>query len=225
MRSDIRQFRGAGNVIACAEPGTNAASALPPLATRVSRISKTTNASPGDVADKGMRDVANQEPIETRGDGGTDALTTTSTAKAKARTRHLKGPFRVGRSRTGLGLFATEPIRKGKFIIEYWGKLVRWNDTDNLQSRYLFDLNKRWAIDGADRRNTARYINHACKPNAVPYEVRGKIKIYAKRKILPGEEITYDYGKEYFEEFLAAPGCKCAECLAGGGRMKKHRKH
>src|SRR6185503_4203424 len=94
--------------------------------------------------------------------------------------RHLAGPFRVARSRTGLGLFATEPIRKGKFIIEYWGKLVRWKDVgDEDQNRYYFDLNTRWAIDGADRRNTARYINHSCKPNAEPYETRGKIKIYA----------------------------------------------
>jgi len=129
------------------------------------------------------------------------------------RTPHRSGPFRVGRSRTGLGLFATEPIRTGKFIIEYWGKLVRWNDVDNLQGKYLFDLNKRWAIDGSDRRNTARYINHSCKPNADPYEVSRKIKIYARRTIQPGEEITYNYGKEYFDDILAPIGCKCAPCM------------
>jgi SET domain-containing protein len=135
-----------------------------------------------------------------------------------AKPRHQRGPFRVGRSRTGLGLFATEPIRTGKFIIEYWGPLVRWDDVDNLQSKYLFDLNKRWAIDGAPRANTARYINHSCKPNAEPYGVKGKIKIYARRTIQPGEEITYDYGKEYFDEFLKPVGCKCQACRNGGGR-------
>jgi hypothetical protein len=151
--------------------------------------------------------------------GRLPGLTTKHASKSKpAGPRHQRGPFRVGRSRTGLGLYATEPIRKGKFIIEYWGKLVRWNDVDNLQSKYLFDLNKRWAIDGAPRRNTARYINHSCKPNAVPYGVKGKIKIYARRNIEPGEEITYDYGKEYFDEFLAPIGCKCEACRAGGGR-------
>jgi SET domain-containing protein len=138
--------------------------------------------------------------------------------KSTAGPRHTRGPFRVGRSHTGLGLYATEPIRTGKFIVEYWGKLVRWDDVDNLQSKYLFDLNKRWAIDGAPRRNTARYINHSCKPNAVPYGVKGKIKIYAKRTIQPGEEITYDYGKEYFDEFLKPIGCKCEACRNGGGR-------
>ena len=141
-----------------------------------------------------------------------------------ARPRHQAGPFRVGRSRTGLGLYATEPIRTGKFIIEYWGPLVRWDDVDNLQSKYLFDLNKRWAIDGAPRANTARYINHSCKPNAVPYGVKGKIKIYARRMIQPGEEITYDYGKEYFDEFLKPIGCKCDACRDGGGRTHPPRR-
>jgi hypothetical protein len=146
-------------------------------------------------------------------------LPSTKSRKSKAAPpRHQSGPFRVGRSRTGLGLYATEPIRTGKFIIEYWGPLVRWDDIDNLQSKYLFDLNKRWAIDGAPRRNTARYINHSCKPNAVPYGVKGKIKIYARRTIQPGEEITYDYGKEYFDEFLKPVGCKCEACRNGGGR-------
>ena len=141
-----------------------------------------------------------------------------------ARARHQRGPFRVGRSRTGLGLYATEPIRTGKFIIEYWGPLVRWDDVDNLQSKYLFDLNTRWAIDGSPRRNTARYINHSCKPNAEPYGVKGKIKIYARRTIQPGEEITYDYGKEYFDEFLKPIGCKCKACRDGGGRTHPRKR-
>jgi SET domain-containing protein len=115
--------------------------------------------------------------------------------------RAISPALRVARSRTGLGLFAETPIRKGKFIIEYAGKRVRWNDVENLRNKYLFDLNTRWAIDGADRRNTARYINHSCQPNAIPYEVKGKIKIYAKKAIRPGDEITYDYGRSTSTSF------------------------
>ena len=33
-------------------------------------------------------------------------------------------PYRIGRSRTGLGLFATKPIRKGTKIIRYFGPLL-----------------------------------------------------------------------------------------------------
>src|SRR5512142_1333197 len=36
-----------------------------------------------------------------------------------------KRPFRIGRSRTGLGLFATRPIRKGAKIAEYKGPLLK----------------------------------------------------------------------------------------------------
>ena len=149
---------------------------------------------------------------------------TRKTAARKTGARHQPGPFRVGRSRTGLGLFATEPIRRGKFIIEYWGKLLRWKDVDDIDNKYLFDFNTRWAIDGSPRGNTARYINHSCKPNAVPYEVNRKIKIYAKRTIQPGEEITYDYGKEYFDQILAPIGCKCAACLDDAKGRKKSAK-
>lgn len=96
-----------------------------------------------------------------------------------------------------------------------------WKKVDNPDNKYLFDLNKRWAIDGSVRRNTARYINHSCKPNAVPHEVGGKIKIYAKKNIQPGDEITYDYGKEYFDIFLEPVGCRCAACAARPKRRKR----
>jgi SET domain-containing protein len=77
-------------------------------------------------------------------------------------------PYRVGRSRTGLGLFATKPIRKGVKIVRYFGPLLdsRKKKDDAVENKYLFELNGRWTIDGSVRENIARYINHACKPNA-----------------------------------------------------------
>lgn len=131
-------------------------------------------------------------------------------------------PFRVGRSRSGLGLFAVAPIRKGAFIVEYWGKLIPAKVADTLATRYLFDLNSRWTIDGSDRRNIARYINHSCRPNAVPRGGRKAIRIYAKRNIKPGEEIAYNYGKDYFNKLLKPVGCKCVACVAPpDGRKRK----
>jgi uncharacterized protein len=145
-----------------------------------------------------------------------------SSRKSKvASGRRAKRPlFRVGRSRTGLGLFAEVPIRRGRFIAEYSGKRVRWEDVDP-RAKYLFHLGKEWAIDGSPRSNIARYINHSCKPNAVPYMVRGKIHIYARRRIEPGEEIAYDYGKEYYDLILAPVGCKCVACAAAPKPRKK----
>src|SRR6516225_10902141 len=77
-------------------------------------------------------------------------------------------PYRIGRSRTGLGLFATKPIKKGTRIIRYFGPLLdsRKEADDAIENKYLFELTNRWTIDGSVRKNIARYINHACKPNA-----------------------------------------------------------
>jgi hypothetical protein len=70
------------------------------------------------------------------------------------------------------------------------------------------------------RENIARYINHACKPNAES-DVRPrkrKVFIRAIKNIEPGEEINYDYGTDYFKSYLKPIGCKCDAC------EKKRRK-
>jgi SET domain-containing protein len=121
-------------------------------------------------------------------------------------------PYRVARSRTGLGMFATKPIRKGDLIIKYWGRRIPNKLADELDNRYLFELNKRWTIDGSTRRNTARYINHSCRPNAETDIKKGEILISAIKNIEPGDEITYDYGKEHFVGFIKPKGCQCVKC-------------
>jgi uncharacterized protein len=125
-------------------------------------------------------------------------------------------PFRVGRSRTGLGLFATKPIKKGAKIVRYFGPLLdsKKKKDDAIENKYLFELNGRWTIDGSVRKNIARYINHACKPNAESdvKPRKRKVVIRAIKNIEPGEEINYDYGTDYFKAYLKPIGCKCAAC-------------
>jgi hypothetical protein len=125
-------------------------------------------------------------------------------------------PYRIGRSRTGLGLFATKPIKKGAKIVRYFGPLLdsRNKKHDDIENKYLFELNGRWTIDGSVRKNVARYINHACRPNAesdVSARKR-KVVIRALKNIEPGEEINYDYGTDYFKAYLKPIGCKCDSC-------------
>ncbi|MCP1850857.1 SET domain-containing protein [Bradyrhizobium sp. USDA 4518] len=125
-------------------------------------------------------------------------------------------PYRVGRSRTGLGLFATKPIKKGTKIIRYFGPLLdsKKKDEDAIENKYLFELTNRWTIDGSIRENVARYINHACRPNAES-DVRPrkrKVFIRAIKDIEPGDEINYDYGTDYFKAYLKPIGCKCDAC-------------
>jgi uncharacterized protein len=125
-------------------------------------------------------------------------------------------PYRVGRSATGLGLFATKPIKKGTRIIRYFGPLLDCSkeEDDAIENKYLFQLTNRWTIDGSVRENIARYINHACKPNAESDVKPRKRKVFIRaiKNIEPGEEINYDYGTDYFKEYLKPIGCKCAAC-------------
>lgn len=121
-------------------------------------------------------------------------------------------PFRVGRSKSGLGLFATKPIKKGRYIVSYTGRLISNDKADEIDNKYLFELNSRWTIDGVSRRNVARYINHSCRPNAEVYFVGHEIKIRARKNIQAGEEINYDYGRDHFTAFIKPKGCKCVKC-------------
>ena len=112
------------------------------------------------------------------------------------------------------GLVATKNIKKNTNIIEYKGRLIskkesEFNDKfDNDKHIYLFNINKRYDLDGDYKYNTARLINHSCEPNC---EVIGKglrLWISAITDIKKGDELTYDYGFSYdcnYKDYI----CKC----------------
>lgn len=123
-------------------------------------------------------------------------------------------PYKVKRSSAGLGLFAEEPIKKEDFIIEYTGERISTDEADERGGKYLFTVNDKLVIDGKGRENTARYLNHSCRPNcyAEVDEDDNRVRIYAERNIKQGEELCYDYGKEYWDEHIKPYGCKCLKC-------------
>lgn len=120
--------------------------------------------------------------------------------------------FRLGRSPTGLGLFARVPLRAGARVIEYTGERISGEEADRRGGRYLFHVDAGHAIDAAGREHLARYINHACRPNCEARVVGRRIFIYARRAIAPGEELTYNYGRVYFRAFIEPAGCRCRTC-------------
>ena len=127
--------------------------------------------------------------------------------------------YRIGRSRPGLGLglFACRKYRNGEQIVEYSGNRILTRLADNLPTRYLFEISKEWTVDGSPRSNVARYINHSCDPNCETDIEDEKIFVYASRAIDIGEELAFDYGEEYFDEFIRPYGCKCAACAQKSG--------
>jgi uncharacterized protein len=130
---------------------------------------------------------------------------------------------RVGRSSAGLGLFAAKPIAKKAYIATYRGKRIPTKDAHRLEwrwgAKYMFEINSKWTINGASRRNLGRYINHACRPNAEAILRSGEIVFVALRAIAVEQEITMDYGKEYFDAFIKPLGCRCTACKRKRARV------
>lgn len=119
----------------------------------------------------------------------------------------------------GKGVFALCNIAAGTKIIEYVGeKISKKEGTRRAEEIWkqsglvcVFELNKRYDIDGSVDYNKARFINHSCVPNCVIEIPSGHIWIVAQRDIKKGEELTYNYGYdlEDFEDFPCCCGAKC----------------
>ena len=123
--------------------------------------------------------------------------------------------FKIKKSNiSNRGLIATKNIKKNTRIVEYKGRLISKHETesndkfDNNKHIYLFNINKRYDLDGNYKYNTARLINHSCNPNS---EVTGKgVKLWISsiKDIKKGEELSYDYGfgfDKHYKDFI----CKC----------------
>jgi len=141
---------------------------------------------------------------------------------AATRRKPTSTPWAEVRGSTihGRGLYAVKTIPEGTRIIAYDGEVITKAESDRREELrlarekaggdgcvYIFELNKRHDIDGSMAWNTARLINHSCKPNCRTEIIRGKIWIIAKREIAAGEELTFDYRYGY-ESWRDHP-CRC----------------
>jgi len=120
----------------------------------------------------------------------------------------------------GGGLFARRTIPRGTRIIEYLGeRITKAESLRRAQAQierargggdgavYIFELNRRYDLDGNVAWNAARLINHSCAPNCASEQLPGHIWIRARRRIEAGEELTYNYG--YAAEHHAEHPCRC----------------
>lgn len=124
----------------------------------------------------------------------------------------------------GRGVFATRAIRAGERIIEYRGARIPRAEAivrDTPGHTFLFTVNADWVIDGGERGNSARWINHGCEPNCAAMtwvdvngdERRDRVYVEALRDIRRGEELTFDYAIELPVPHTAARArewpCRC----------------
>lgn len=117
----------------------------------------------------------------------------------------------------GRGVYATELISKGTRIIEYAGERIPWEDTSDDEDdphTFIFGLGNGEVINPGIDGNDARWINHSCDPNCEAFEEKGRIFIYARRDIEPGEELSYDYALE-IDEPITKKSMGEFECLCG----------
>jgi len=120
--------------------------------------------------------------------------------------------FFVTETPAGRGLFSRAPFSAGELVVVYRGVKIPTPIADILSSRYLFDLENGWTLEGAQTANIARFVNHSCKPNCEARFHDGGVAFFAARDIAENEEITIDYGEEYCADFIWPNGCKCASC-------------
>jgi hypothetical protein len=112
------------------------------------------------------------------------------------------------------GLFANKDIKKDTIIIHYIGKIITKKQTeedskfDNGKAIYLFNINNKYDLDGDFSYNTARLINHSCNPNCQVESKGLKLWISSIRDIKKNEELSYDYGYSFDENYKEFP-CKC----------------
>ena len=150
----------------------------------------------------------------------------------------MKKLYKIKKSKIdNRGLYAATDIKKNTKIIEYKGKIITVKETetnpkfDNNKAIYLFNLNKKYDLDGDFKYNTARLINHSCDPNCEVDGVGLKLWIYAVKDIKKNEELTYDYGFSFDKDYKDFP-CRCGakKCVGfivnsqSRWRIKKSRK-
>ncbi len=153
--------------------------------------------------------------------------------------RKFRGPrFVVRRSSIhGNGVFARKPIKKGELIIEYKGSVIsekeadrRYPDHDETKPyhTFLFLVEGGKVIDANHEGNSARWLNHGCRPNCESSEdENGRVFIEAIRDIKPGDELTYDYNivieGRHTEKTRRRFFCACGSPKCRGTMLGKKR--
>lgn len=115
----------------------------------------------------------------------------------------------------GYGSVASEPIAAGEVVAAFGGRCVTRDEFDLLpasQQVRSVQIDEYLYMAGTPEPEPADFINHSCDPNCV---ISGNVVLVARRDILVGEELGYDYattdGSDY-DEFE----CVCGTVLCRG---------
>jgi hypothetical protein len=117
--------------------------------------------------------------------------------KPAAKTANSRSGISTGGRRTQV----RESGIHGK-VLEYKGEIITWkkaearhpHDASQPNHTFYFHLDDGHVIDAKHIGNSAKWINHSCKPNLEVEQNGYRIFLNALRDIKIGEELSYDYG-------------------------------
>lgn len=109
----------------------------------------------------------------------------------------------------GLGVFASQDIKKGSKICDYYGEEMSWKEfkerygayTSN--SLYTYPMRRIWRIIVAKQepyktQNVVNYINESVEGNVI----LKKRALYAKMDIEQGQEFFLNYPSKYNRDYI-----------------------
>jgi SET domain-containing protein len=119
--------------------------------------------------------------------------------------------LRMGRSAIqGRGVYACQVIPPRRKVIEYTGEIINLPETirrfHGPNHQYIFLVNRRWSIDARLAGSGAELVNHGCDPNLFSTRRKGHVILMSRRRIEPGEELTYDY---HYSPTAPRVPCRC----------------
>lgn len=115
----------------------------------------------------------------------------------------------------GMGVFAVQTFAAGERVLEYLGERISKDESLHRcanGNEFIFYLDETWNLDGSVPWNPARHLNHSCDPNCDAGRIDGRIWIVARRDIVAGEELTFNYSydlSDYREHPCHCGSLKC----------------
>lgn len=124
----------------------------------------------------------------------------------------------------GMGVFATRDFDPGEEIGVYTGRRFgpgKQHKSWNHQLTYLFGLSDGSTIDGAQKGNAMRHLNHACTPNVEAMERYGRgrkleVAIFAVEPIAAGQELFLNYSLDVDAQDADSFSCTCGSVACTG---------
>lgn len=120
----------------------------------------------------------------------------------------------------GRGVFANQPVPKGELVLEI-DDSEPVLDRGQLSPEQAIFIDVFVAVDGTQKttwmKSPERFINHSCEPNTyVRTDMRSGVRrTWALKNIRMGEELTWDYALNIWEEWIRPVACHCGaeSCL------------